>query len=330
MIDAEKSIDSFDPPDTNRLYPELFSIHRKIHDFSGNLDNLQCLLDIQKRLISAISAAEIEIKSAKSCGNDPREWQYVRYNFLCLGDSLAFLYMDRFSLKQTFFNVDNDKPKQDSGFLSGQAGLLHEVALLNDAIENGVPAVLCDLTNVIRYGDVCLLGGSDPFPIEVKSSNTRDSRGKRQKMKLKTLQDFLQLDQATDFRGIAGTTIRTAFTSPPRSFDAVLKAAISEAASHGTSIFEVDECLKVAVISGGSLDYDRFFSGVNPSRALVSFVNQIKTNMIWGCYFPYALTLSNPEHYEKFVRGDITIVSLLNMSAFEEKLAYDGVTLEGV
>ena len=50
--------------------------------------------------------------------------------------------------------------------------------------------------------------------------------------------------------------------------------------------------------------------------------------MIWGCYFPYALTLSNPEHYEKFVRGDITIVSLLNMSAFEEKLAYDGVTLE--
>jgi len=183
VIEPEELLGEFDPPDSNRLYPELFSLHREIHGFSEDLDNLQRLLEIQKRLITAVLDAEREIKAAKSGDIDPKEWQYVRYNFLCLGDSLAFLYIDRFALKQMFFNVDNDNPKQGGGFLSGQTGLAGEVSLLIEAIARGVPAVLCDLTTVLRFGDVCLLGASDPVPIEVKSSKTKDARAKRQKKK---------------------------------------------------------------------------------------------------------------------------------------------------
>lgn len=235
--------------------------------------------------------------------------------------------MDRFSLKQTFFNVENIHPKQGGGFLSGQSGLAAEVSLLIEAISNGVPAVLCDLTNVLRFGDVCLLGASDPVPIEVKSSKAKDTRAKRQKKKMGTLTKFLETDQATDFRGITGTTFQTVFSSPPRSFDNVLEAAISEAVSKGTSTFEVDGCLKFGVIADGKPDYDTLFSDMNPSRTLVNFINQIKTSMIWGCYVPYALSLSKPDHYEMFVRGEIIIISLLNMADFEIKLASDGVTL---
>jgi hypothetical protein len=41
-----------------------------------------------------------------------------------------------------------------------------------------VPALLVDLTNTIRHGDICLMGESDPCLIEMKASKNLDSRGK--------------------------------------------------------------------------------------------------------------------------------------------------------
>jgi hypothetical protein len=112
-----------DLKDKNRFYPALFALHQEIYEFSNNLDNLSQLLDIQKKLIASVMETEEEIRQAKAEKHDPTEWQCVRYNFLCLGDCLVFLYIDRFALKQTFFNVDNENPKQSGGFLSGKAGL---------------------------------------------------------------------------------------------------------------------------------------------------------------------------------------------------------------
>lgn len=319
--------DSFDPPEENRLYPELFALHREIHEFSKNLDDLPSLLKIQKRIIVAISEAEKEIQDAKKVKHDPRGWQYVRYNFLCLGDCLAFLYIDRFALKQTYLDVATGNPKQSGGFISGKAGHKKEILLLENAILHNVPAVLCDITNVLRYGDICLLGASDPVPIEVKSSKTKDRRSKRQKDKLKALSDFLTEDRAQDFRGIPGTTVRTEFSDPPKLFISELQAAVEEAIGAGTKSFEVDECLKVIVIAEDDPDYDKFFGWGQSSRVLVNSVNQIKTNMLWGCYYPYPLTLSEPATFEGFVRGEVHIFTLLDMAAFEDKLASEGARL---
>jgi hypothetical protein len=75
-------------------------------------------------------------------------------------------------------------------------------------------------------------------------------------------------------------------------------------------------------------DYELIFGKPSSARILLNFVNQIKTNMIWGCYYPYPLTLSISEHFGKFVRGEMSIITLLDMSAFETNLAKKGVTLE--
>ncbi|QOL80032.1 hypothetical protein [Pseudooceanicola spongiae] len=314
--------DIFDPPEENSLYPELFRLHREIHEFSQNLDDFPRLLEIQRRLITAISEAERKIRGAKKASSDPRGWQYVRYNFLCLGDCLAFLYMDRFALKQTFFDVDTVNPKQSGGFITDKAGHANEVSLLEDAISHNVPAVLCDITNVLRYGDICLLGDSDPVPIEIKSSKTKDRRGKRQNSKLKTLYSFLASDRSDDFRGLPGTTFRTEFSVAPKSYSNQLQVAIVRANLNGSSSFEVDGCLKVVVIMEDP-DYEALFGGFDSPRVLVNSVNQIKTNKLWGCYYPYPLTLSEPSHYEGFVRGEIHIFTLLDVEAFEEKLALE-------
>ena len=52
---------------------------------------------------------------------------------------------------------------------------MNELVLLDSALKHNVPALLVDLTNTIRHGDVCLMGESDPYLIEAKASkNLRD------------------------------------------------------------------------------------------------------------------------------------------------------------
>jgi len=109
----------------------------------------------------------------------------------------------------------------------------------------------------------------------------------------------------------------------------LLEIAISEALSLGSSSFEVDGCLKFAIIADEKVDYDQLFgSNSKTDRIIFNFINEIKNNMIWGCYFPYALTLSNTNHYEKFIRGEISIISLLNIDNFEKNLALKNSTLK--
>ena len=50
--------------------------------------------------------------------------------------------------------------------------------------------------------------------------------------------------------------------------------------------------------------------------------------MLWGCYFPFALTLSDPDHYAMFVRGEICVISMLDMDAFDRKFSVDGLKVE--
>ena len=88
----------------------------------------------------------------------------------CFGDALAYIYLDKFSVKHAFFETDRLGIKQDAGSISGKEGLQQETDLVLEIIDHGVPAVLCDITNVLRYGDLCLLVGSDPLLFEVKSS----------------------------------------------------------------------------------------------------------------------------------------------------------------
>ena len=51
----------------------------------------------------------------------------LAYVWRCFGDAIAFLYMDKYALKHTYFNTENVNPKGNAGFLSGKDGLFHEI-----------------------------------------------------------------------------------------------------------------------------------------------------------------------------------------------------------
>lgn len=224
------------------------------------------------------------------------------------GDALAYIYLDKFSIKHAFFETERFRVKADAGLVHGKAGLENEVGLLLSAIEHGVPAVLCDITNVLRYGDVCLLGASDPHLLEVKSSERLNQRGKRQAETLQKLHDFLANDHAAEFRGAPGETLRKAIDVPERTYVDELNEAIALASEQGNCIVSPEPGLHYAIVYGGGLpDFASIISSSEPPTVGFSW-NESKMGLTWAPYVPFLLTIRNPQHLYAFVEGRLHIM----------------------
>jgi hypothetical protein len=136
--------------------------------------NLVVLKGLQQLLYREIIGAEQKIRQLKSelkgvvknhGASASKRSSYLRnrieglrqsvFVWRSFGDAIAFTYMDKFALKQTYFNIENSNAKQDAGFLSDKYGSSYEINVLESALAAQVPALLVDLTNTIRYGDVC-------------------------------------------------------------------------------------------------------------------------------------------------------------------------------
>ena len=78
------------------------------------------------------------------------------YVWRCFGDAIAFTYIDKFALKQCFYDTNRPVEKKDAGFIADKTGLAREIYFLETALKEKIPALLADLTNTIRHGDICL------------------------------------------------------------------------------------------------------------------------------------------------------------------------------
>lgn len=213
-----------------------FQAARLLEKIKSDPDDLLCLLKLQKQLIRQIVKIESKIrrikkaqkrlKSAKSsvgkkqnitrqlrkqkaleikfllesCTDRLNDYKQLLFLWRTFGDAIAGIYHSTYSLKHLFYDGEYN-PKQDAGFLSGKEGFIIEYKTLLSGLKSGVPALLCDLTNVVRHGDVCLMGAEEPFLIELKSSKNQNARTQRQMEQLKDLGSFLATDEAKNFRG---------------------------------------------------------------------------------------------------------------------------------
>jgi hypothetical protein len=143
----------------------------------------------------------LEIKSLlESCTKRLNDCKQLLFLWRTFGDAIAGVYHSTYSLKHLFYDGEYN-PKQDAGFLSGKEGFPLEYKTLVFGIKKGIPTLLCDLTNIVRHGDICLMGAEEPFLIELKSSKNQNSRTQRQRDQLKELGSFLETDKAKNFRG---------------------------------------------------------------------------------------------------------------------------------
>lgn len=320
-----------------------------LHSLKDDPERLDVLLELHRLLIRRISATERAIirlkgviaKKKKSLSRDrlpksqskavkaliksakDRIDQHRNLMFLwkCFGDGIANIYFDKYSLKQTFYSVEDYSTKEDAGFLTGKEGFRLEWRMIRTAIDGGKPILLCDITNVLRHGDICLMMGSDPFMIEVKSSRNRNERVDRQLEHLQSLSKFLDEDGADKFRGFQNVR-RVAFDSVEINHTTALNAAINRSYAEGTVTVSPEPGLYY-VISSGDFDGAKL-SSVPIDTCIFFLINKTKTERGWAPYYPFTLSF-NPEHVLGFIKGEINVVVFVDLKEVQSQFLAHGL-----
>lgn len=273
------------------LLVEIFLLEEKIRSAKTRLRS------------SADDGAVTSIKSRSSLERRIGRYRQLNYIWRCFGDAIAFLYMDRFAIKQTFYNTRNINPKQSSGFVGGKGGLKNELSLVRAALQHKVPAILVDLTNSIRHGDVCLMGASDPHLIEVKTASRQDNRGRRQRTDIGRLYDFFETDRSLGLRG-SPELVRVALSSPFRYYVEDINLCIHRAVTNGYAVSNPERGLYYLVVTEKKpSNWGDGLQGMALGHPRVFFLNETKNDRTWSPYSPFVLSILNRQHLYDFIRG---------------------------
>ena len=308
--------------------------HLLLSRLRDNLEDLEALRELQELLLREVVRTEKKIRQHKSeiraiaepnLASSAKRLRYLNrriegyrqcaYVWRSFGDAIAFIYVDRFSLKQCFYSTETINPKQDAGFILGKEGLANELAILNAALERDIPAILVDLTNTIRHGDVCLLGASDPFLIEAKVGKNLNSRGKKQKRNLEKLHDFYETDKSLGLRGIP-VLQRRANKQPEQTYVDLLNECIVEAVDKGQAFRQPEDGLHYVVLTDKAPDIKVVLEAVGLKDAVWPFfLNEHKAQRTWAPYVPFLLSIIDPDHLWEFIRGSLFIFVFVELDA---------------
>ena len=301
----------------------------ELRDFESNKSNVELLLEIQSRIHKALCNLErraaVASKKAHSlkhslrCSRPPKHesvvlkrrinellsrivsYKEISYIYRALGDGLAFSLFDKYDLKPLAF-------KEPPGALTGKGGSRLERKILRAFIKKGIPAIHCDITNVLRYGDICIKFHGFPFFVEVKSSGNRNRRVDRQIQNIQKLHKYYATDVIDGLYGIPKIH-RFAPSCPERKHVSTLNELIQESRTAGCATKEVEEGLVYLVAS--NLDPSALTKIVGSmTTPIVAVLNLGKFSGRWSSYFPYTLTIRNVNDVLAFIE-DIYVIAVI-------------------
>jgi hypothetical protein len=169
---------------------------------------------------------------------------------------------------------------------------------------------------------VCLLGGSDPLLLEVKSSPKLNQRGKRQMAKLQKLHSFLETDRASDFRGAGGTTKRVEIDVPERDNLKALNDCIMRAEHDGQCVVHPEPGITYAAIYG-TPSYDAIFSQMADETTAVFLLNSAKNDHAWAPYMPFIASIRDEAHLLDFIEGRLFLIVLIDAQVLCDLMSSD-------
>jgi hypothetical protein len=300
--------------------------HALLQTLRANLADLATLKALQQLLIHEVIRAEKKIRELKAelrtinkrttdsaaakrlayLENRIEGFRQCAYIWRCFGDAIAFLYMDKFALKHSFFSTEKLSVKQSAGFIGDKEGLVNELAVIDFLLEHNIPALLADLTNTIRHGDICVMVGPDPHLIEVKSSKNLDSRGKKQKRILEKLWAFYETDKAEGFRGFPEVS-REVIERRERTYVEQINECIVEARKAGYAVRQPERGLHYIVMTQDAPDIKQIMGSLALKAPWCFFLNQAKSDRAWAPYLPFMLSIEDKDDLWDFIRGNLFI-----------------------
>jgi hypothetical protein len=198
--------------------------------------------------------------------------------------------------------------------MDGKEGLPAELSFLTKVLGDEIPAILTDLTNSIRHGDVCLLGAGDPHLVEVKSSPNQNERTERQFHALQHIRNYYENDEG-DILGLPHVK-RFEMVMPEVDHVAYLNSLITEAVRQGEAIGEPEPGLRYVVFCGHGRPINEYLEGV--SDPVVFYLNTRKSDQTWISYQPFTLLIHDPAHLYSFLRGELHLLVLVDLATMSE------------
>ncbi len=326
----------------------ILTLISKLRTLRSNPDDLTLLVNIQTILIEKITYIEKKItilketvkegkkelrqkrlpkseaKKLKRATQASREkikdYQWLLFIFRTFGDGIAFTYLDKWNIKPLTYKDKSPDIKENAGFIKGKVGTKQEKKLLLKAVAYNVPAIMTDLTNSLRYGDICLLGETIPRLIEVKSSQNKNERVIRQIQALKSVQSYLDTDEGKNIRGFPRIK-RLNVDIEEINYVTEVNNLIEVALKEGSIVSEVEPGVVYYIsTSNAQHDFDNLFSVLH--KPIPFFLNETNNQGQWVSYYPFTLSIEKAENLYRFLNGDLIIVVFVD-AEFIEKYARD-------
>ncbi|MBH0045684.1 hypothetical protein [Pseudoalteromonas sp. NZS11_1] len=332
---------------------QIFYLKNLLNSIDPTEDNLAPLFEIQQYIIDRILNTEVKICVKKAELKDLKTslrthtngkkystelklkinnvndslagYKFLLYVWRCFGDGIVFKYSSKWNLKRLFFEVNSSKVKQKAGYIGGKQGIYKELDIVKDALSNNIPAVLCDITNSLRHGDVCLLDKNDPHIIEVKSSSNTNKRVKRQIESIDQIHSYLK-NNIGDIGGV----------------EKMRRVEFQEnEVHHNSSINEVIRALSktnfyqtspepglhyVGVKTGHNIDFNCLFNEVK--EPVLYMLNEGKTDERWDNYYPFTLSIQSAESLYSFLSGKIFLFVVVDGAILKKMFKENGYDLE--
>lgn len=234
--------------------------------------------------------------------------------FHSVGDAIAFTFLHKLDIKPMTF-------KQTAGFMSEKSGLKKEMQMFRYSFKNGIVAILNDLTSALRYADITLITENGAKYVEVKSSENRNSRTDRQKENAEKVFKYLETDVSEDLYDIGQKMQRKELGSPEINYLTTINELIEVSKSKGFVYHLVEPGVLYFVShSEPFLDEDitLVFKNNGIEKPIAFMLNAMK--FPGQGYYPFSLSLSNPQNYIGFLEGDFTIIIFVDLR-YVDKIA---------
>ncbi len=237
-----------------------------------------------------------------------------------IGDGIAFVYVDKYNIKPFAF-------KQNSGFISGKEGLKNELKTLRYFYDNNIIAILNDITNSLRYGDITVPLAQYPYIVEVKSSKNTNKRIERQKQNIANLMRYIETDKGKGIYDENIEMIRVDIHSKELNHVRDFNKCIEHAYKYGNCIEEIETGL-MYYIECQECDFEIIAKTITTKmkEPIFFFLNEEKYNTLG--YYPFTLSIESRSHLIDFYNGDILLNVIIDLKVVEQKLYDKGLIVK--
>ena len=289
-------------------------LRRKCAEYKGKLRVADPTMRLTKDQAASVKAEQ------SACEGSIKDYQKLLILFREIGDSLVFIYIDKYNIKPMAF-------KEQAGFLSGKKGTRLERKAWRVASLHSV-AILNDVTNCLRHGDITIPFQGFPLIFEMKSGKGRSPREERQKENLMKLGNYLTTDRVKDwYHPGQGEMVRLSLQSAEIDHRKELNELIDAAISRGYAASKVEEGLYYLVIATPGTE-SRALEELIPKFSEpphVVFVNDLKQCNV--AYTPFPLMIRRPENLFRFYDGIFVIMILDDVTVIREHFKKHGLTV---